>query len=37
MKGLTLGPVTGKLIGECVLDGSSSMDNTALCPDQFSR
>jgi len=37
MMGLTLGPVTGKLIAECVLDGSPSMDITALCPDRFSR
>lgn len=37
MMGLTLGPVTGKLIAECVLDGSPSMDIWALRPDRFSR
>jgi D-amino-acid dehydrogenase len=35
MMGLTLGPVTGKLISECLLDGSPSMDITALRPDRF--
>ncbi len=35
MMGLTLGPVTGKLISECVLDGSTSIDITALRPDRF--
>ena len=35
MMGLTLGPVTGKLIAECVLDGSPSMDISALRPDRF--
>jgi D-amino-acid dehydrogenase len=35
MMGLTLGPVTGKLITECVLDRSPSMDITALRPDRF--
>ena len=35
MMGLTLGPVTGKLIAECVLDGSPSIDITALCPGRF--
>ena len=35
MMGLTLGPVTGKLIAECVLDGSPSVDITALCPGRF--
>ena len=35
MMGLTLGPVTGKLIAECVLDGASSMDISALRPDRF--
>jgi D-amino-acid dehydrogenase len=35
MMGLTLGPVTGKLIAECVLDGAPSMDITALRPDRF--
>ncbi|HEU5407036.1 MAG TPA: FAD-binding oxidoreductase, partial [Nitrospira sp.] len=37
MMGLTLGPITGRLIAECVLDGSSSMDITALRPDRFSE
>lgn len=37
MMGLTLGPITGKLMAECVLDGASSMDITALHPDRFSR
>lgn len=36
MMGLTLGPVTGKLISECILDDSPSMDVTALRPDRFS-
>jgi D-amino-acid dehydrogenase len=35
MMGLTLGPVTGKLISECVLDGAASTDITALRPDRF--
>lgn len=35
MMGLTLGPVTGKLISECVLDGSPSMDIITLRPDRF--
>jgi D-amino-acid dehydrogenase len=35
MMGLTLGPVTGSLIAECVLDGSPSIDITALCPGRF--
>ena len=35
MAGLTLGPVTGKLISECILDGSPSVDITALRPDRF--
>lgn len=35
MMGLTLGPVTGKLISECVLDDSPSLDLTALRPDRF--
>ena len=37
MMGLTPGPVTGKLTAECVLDGVSSMDITALHPERFSR
>jgi len=35
MMGLTLGPVTGKLIGEYILDGLPSMDITALSPRRF--
>lgn len=35
MMGLTLGPVTGKLIAEFILDGSPSMDLAALRPDRF--
>jgi D-amino-acid dehydrogenase len=35
MMGLTLGPVTGRLMSECVLDGSPRMDITALRPDRF--
>jgi len=35
MMGLTLGPVTGKLIAEYVLDGAPSMDISALSPDRF--
>jgi D-amino-acid dehydrogenase len=37
MAGLTLGPVTGKLISECILDGSPSIDVTLLCPDRFRK
>ena len=35
MMGLTLGPVTGKLIAECILDGSPSLDIAALDPNRF--
>jgi D-amino-acid dehydrogenase len=35
MMGLTLGPVTGKLIAEYILDGLASMDITALSPSRF--
>jgi len=35
MMGLTLGPVTGKLIAEYILDGSPSIDIKALCPERF--
>lgn len=35
MLGLTLGPVTGKLISECILDGRAGMDITALRLDRF--
>lgn len=35
MMGLTLGPVTGQLISECVLEDSASMEIAALRPDRF--
>jgi len=35
MMGLTLGPATGQLVAECVLDGSPSLDIGALRPDRF--
>ena len=35
MLGLTLGPVTGKLVSEYVLEGSTSLDIGALGPDRF--
>ena len=35
MAGLTLGPVTGKLIADCILDGSPGLDITALRPGRF--
>ena len=35
MLGLTLGPVTGKLISECVLDGAPGIDISALAPERF--
>jgi D-amino-acid dehydrogenase len=35
MLGLTLGPVTGKLIAESILDGVPSLDITALSPARF--
>lgn len=35
MLGLTLGPVTGKLLAEWILDGEPSMDLTLLRPDRF--
>ena len=35
MLGLTLGPVTGKLVAEWVLDGSPSIDLSALRVDRF--
>ncbi len=33
--GLTLGPVTGKLVSECILDGRPSIDITPLRVDRF--
>lgn len=35
MAGLTLAPVTGKLISECIVDGSPGIEITALRPDRF--
>lgn len=35
MAGLTLGPITGKLIAESILDGRPGMDIAALSPDRF--
>ncbi len=35
MMGLTLGPVTGKLMAECVLGDSPSLDIAALDPNRF--
>jgi D-amino-acid dehydrogenase len=35
MMGLTLGPVTGRLIAEYILDGAPSMDIAALSPGRF--
>ncbi len=35
MLGLTLGPVTGKLIAESVLDGTTSIDVTPFSPARF--
>jgi len=37
MLGLTLGPVTGKLISECLLDGSPSIALAGLSPERFER
>ena len=36
MEGLTLGPITGKLVSEYVLDGNQSMDIRALAVDRRS-
>jgi D-amino-acid dehydrogenase len=35
MLGLTLGPITGRLIAETVLDGQPSLDVEGLSPDRF--
>src|SRR5579864_1393010 len=35
MLGLTLGPVTGRLVSECILDGAPGMDISALSPGRF--
>jgi D-amino-acid dehydrogenase len=35
MAGLTHGPVTGKLISECILEGSPSIEITPLRPERF--
>lgn len=37
MLGLTLGPVTGRLVSELVLDGAPSLDIAALSPERFIR
>ncbi len=36
MLGLTLGPVTGKLVAEYILDGAPSLEASALLPGRFS-
>jgi glycine/D-amino acid oxidase-like deaminating enzyme len=35
MLGLTLGPITGRLLSEWILEGQPSMDLSALSPDRF--
>lgn len=35
MLGLTLAPVTGRTLAEYVLDGSPSLEVSALTPDRF--
>lgn len=35
MLGLTLGPITGKLMAECVLDGAPGLNIDALRPERF--
>ncbi len=35
--GFTLGPVTGRLASECILDGKPSMDISAMRADRFQR
>jgi glycine/D-amino acid oxidase-like deaminating enzyme len=35
MLGLTLGPTTGKMIAELVLDGNSTIDATHFRVDRF--
>jgi D-amino-acid dehydrogenase len=35
MLGLTLGPITGRLIADCILDGEPSIDVEALAVDRF--
>jgi glycine/D-amino acid oxidase-like deaminating enzyme len=35
MLGLTLGPVTGKLVAEWILDGTPSIDIDAMRVDRF--
>ena len=37
MMGFTLGPVTGRIISECIVDGKTDTDITLLSPDRFSR
>lgn len=35
MLGLTLGPVTGKLLAECILDGAASISLEGMSPERF--
>lgn len=35
MMGFTLGPITGKLISECIAEGTPSIDIAALSPDRY--
>ena len=35
MQGLTLGPITGKLMAEYIVDGTPALDIQALRPDRF--
>jgi len=35
MQGLTLGPITGKLMAEYIVDGAPTLDIRALRPDRF--
>jgi glycine/D-amino acid oxidase-like deaminating enzyme len=35
--GLTLGPITGRLISECILDGTPSLEIDPLRADRFDK
>jgi D-amino-acid dehydrogenase len=37
MLGLTLGPITGRLVAEFIIDGAPSMDVSLLSPARFRR
>jgi D-amino-acid dehydrogenase len=37
MMGFALGPVTGKLVAEAILDGRTSIDVSALSPERYAR